>query len=60
LNRIQAHDYDTSPEYNTITYWIIGGNDNNTFYIDGISADLFLLKTLDYETNEQYVLTVSW
>ncbi|XP_063447083.1 fat-like cadherin-related tumor suppressor homolog [Mytilus trossulus] len=48
-DRIKATDADTDKRYNTVTYWITGGNNNGTFVIDHYTGDIILAKELDYD-----------
>ncbi|VDI57094.1 Hypothetical predicted protein [Mytilus galloprovincialis] len=56
--RINATDRDTSPKYNTITYWIGNGDPSGHFYMDSKTAEIYLVKPLDYENLKQFVLTI--
>ncbi|CAG2240946.1 FAT4 [Mytilus edulis] len=56
--RINATDRDTSPKYNTITYWIGKGDLSGHFYMDSKTAEIFLVKPLDYENQTKFVLTI--
>lgn len=56
--RITATDRDASAKYNTVTYWIGKGKDAGDFYMDHKTAQIYLLKPLDYEKKKQYILTV--
>lgn len=46
--RVVATDDDTSPEFNTVTYWL-QDHYNNTFRIDTYTGDVYLVSPLDYD-----------
>ena len=42
-----------------MTYWISSGDPYGHFYMDSRTADILLVKPLDYENQTQFNLTVS-
>ena len=48
----------TDPEGDAVTYAITGGNDDGHFAIDGSTGAITVAAELDYETTEEYTLTV--
>ena len=55
VTEVQAEDADTST---TVTYSIIHGNVDDSFYIENTTGKIRVKNTLDYETTTQYDLTV--
>ena len=54
--RFVAKDDDTTPEFNTVRYWLDISVEH--FYIDSSSGALYLSKELDYEKQKQHKFTV--
>ncbi|KAL3876799.1 hypothetical protein ACJMK2_034593, partial [Sinanodonta woodiana] len=44
---VHATDKDYSSEYNTVNYWIAGGDNDNTFNIDSRTGNIYLQKPID-------------
>ncbi|XP_041362430.1 cadherin-87A-like [Gigantopelta aegis] len=57
VGRVNASDAD-SEKYSKIYYYIISGNDDNTFYLESTTGKMYLAKSLDHEKQSQYLLYV--
>ncbi|XP_012283328.1 DE-cadherin [Orussus abietinus] len=55
VTEVEAKDSDTA---SPVTYSIISGNTNNSFYIEGTTGKIRVNKPLDYEEITEYNLTV--
>lgn len=54
-----ATDADWSEEYGSVYYWITNGNTKRHFFINQLNGSVYLADNVDYETQKDYILTVS-
>ncbi|KAK3592814.1 hypothetical protein CHS0354_019041 [Potamilus streckersoni] len=54
MEEVQLLNY--SPEFNTVTYWIAGGNGSNIFLIDSRTGMIYLEQSVDFDppNNQKY------
>ncbi|XP_034940506.1 DE-cadherin [Chelonus insularis] len=55
VTEVKAHDMDTA---SPVTYSIISGNTDDSFYIEGTTGKIRIKRPLDYEKITEYNLTV--
>ncbi|XP_060081087.1 cadherin-87A-like [Ylistrum balloti] len=58
VTRLLATDQDFEPEAVRIHYYIISGNEDNSFFLNKTTGELFLANPLDRETKSIYFLDV--
>lgn len=58
IGKIQASESGREKEHHELYYYILLGNEDEAFYIDKMSGDIFTNKSLDRETIDMYALYV--
>ncbi|XP_063989387.1 cadherin-87A isoform X2 [Diachasmimorpha longicaudata] len=57
VGRVAAEDKDEG-RHARVYYYIAGGNDNSSFYIDKSDGTIYANRTFDRETRDSYVLSI--